>query len=295
MSYQSPYFKNTDEDPEYEARKVLAEVDWDGSLPIDLIDICEKYGLEYIFAPDSSMQEEGSTKFREEGDFYIFINTKDSDCVDGFSNNLTKRRRQRFTFAHELAHCSYESHTDLNVQVELGNKKNPHGRMYQKVRENQANQFAAHLLMPREAFRKFSRQVGWTNISRLIQRATNEFDVSMEVAAQQISRLAEYPCISILFDRNGTPKRTPVYSEEFKETKLFYPKHQNVPGGTAAEQLLSTSNQNAQSRKKFPDASIWFIEAPDWRAEKFSITETSLRLGQYGVLTFLEVSEVETY
>ena len=250
MNYQSPYFQDTDEDPEYEARKVLAEIGWDGSLPIDLLYICEMYGLECIFASDPSMREEGTTKFRSEDDFYIFINTDKTDCIDGFSNTPTKRRRQRFTLAHEIAHCIYESHTNFRLQQKFNNARNPHRKNYEKIRENQANQFAAYLLIPREAFQKFSKRYGWSDISRLIQQTANEFDVSMEVAAQQTARLSDYPCISILFHLNGIPKRVPVYSDEFRETKLFYPKSQNAPEGTAAAQLLSQSNQSVMVKKK---------------------------------------------
>jgi Zn-dependent peptidase ImmA (M78 family) len=196
MKYSNPCFENTNEDPEYEAGKVLAEISWDGILPIDVLTICEMYGLECLFDADPSMQEEGTTKFRGDGDFYIFINTHNTDCIHGFSNNQTKRRRQRFTLAHELAHCIYKSHVNLQLQQNLSDKNNPHSKTYTKIREDQANQFAAYLLVPKKAFQKFSRQVGWNNIAQLIQQTSDEFDVSLEVAAQQIARLANYSCIT---------------------------------------------------------------------------------------------------
>ena len=117
----------------------------------------------------------------------------------------------------------------------------------------------------------------------------------MEVAAQQIVRLADYPCISILFKPDGEPKKVPVYSDDFKETGFFYSKSQNAPEGTAAAQMLSNLNQNQQVKKSFPDAAIWFPNTPDWKVEKFSVAETSFRLGQYGVLSFLEINEIDTH
>lgn len=293
MRHSNPSFEKTNENPEYEAERVLVETGWDGALPIDMLAICEMYGLDCFFDADSSMQEEGTTKFRADGDFYIFINTHNTDCINGFSNNQTKRRRQRFTVAHELAHCTYKSHINLQLQQNLSNKKNPHSKNYIKLREDQANKFAAHLLVPRKAFKIFSRQVGWNNISKLIEKTADTFDVSLQVAAQQIARLANYPCITILFDSNGNPKRIPVYSDDFQETKLFYPKDQVVPRGTAGAQMISGLNQNQQTKKCFKDASTWFPDAPDMRAEKFSIVETSIRIGKYGILTFLEIDEVD--
>jgi hypothetical protein len=292
MVYRNPYFEKTDENPEYEAGKVLSEIDWDGTLPVDVLTICEMYGIEYVFGSDPSMREEGTTRFRGEGDFYIFINTFNSDCPDGFSGDQTKRRRQRFTFAHELAHCIYKSHTDLQLQQNLSNKNNPHSRTYTRIREDQANQFSAHLLVPKKAFQQFSRQVGWTDIAKLIQKTADKFDVSLEVAAQQIARLANYPCITILFDNNGNPKRVPVYSRDFQETKLFYHKNQIAPEGTLAAQISCDLHQT-QKVKKFSDASIWFPDEADWKTRKFSIVETSIKKGKYGTLTFLEIDEVE--
>jgi hypothetical protein len=291
MKYCNPQFEGTNEDPEYESGKVLFQIGWDGNLPIDLLEICDMFGLECIFGSDPSMAEEGTTKFCGEGDFYVFINTHNTDCVDGFSNNQTKRRRQRFTLAHELAHCTYKSHSDLKLQQNLGAASNPHAKSYIKVREDQANQFAAHLLVPRKAFKTFSRSVSGNDIATLIQLASEQFDVSLEVAAQQASRLADYPCITILFDKAGIPKRTPVYSSDFQETRLFYPKNQDAPKRTAVAQMLSGSNQNQKSKKRFPDASIWFPEAPDWKAGKFSVVETSISTGEYGFVTFLEIND----
>jgi hypothetical protein len=96
-----------------------------------------------------------------------------------------------------------------------------------------------------------------------------------------------------LFDGNGNPKRVPAFSVDFQETKLFYPKSQVIPRGTAAAQMLSGSNQSQQATKRFPDASTWFPDAPDWRAEKFSVVEISIKIGRYGILTFLEIHELE--
>jgi hypothetical protein len=290
MNYSSPFFSSTDEDPEYEARKVLSEIGWDGTLPVDPLHICEMYGIECVFGSDSSNREEGSTKFRGEGDFYIFINTYGTDREDGFSSDQVKRRRQRFTLAHELAHCIYKSHTDIELQKSLSNQSNPHSKKYVKIRESQANRFAAYLLIPRKSLKEFSKRFYRSNISSQIQNVADTFDVSMEVAAQQIATLAEFPCICILFNQNGIPKKIPAYSEDFQDTRLFYPKHQEIPQGTGAARMLSKSNQDRTINRVFTDASVWFPEKP-WIAENFSLKETSISLGKYGIISFIEIRE----
>jgi hypothetical protein len=273
--------------------KVLAGISWDGTLPIDLIEICIRNDFEYIFDADASVKEPGKVKHREDGSFFIFINTYNSDCKTGFSSDQTIRRRQRFTLAHELAHCVYNSHTNLDLQQSLTNRSNPHRKSYIKIREDQANQFAAHLLIPRKSFDDFSKKVGWKDIHKLIIETSQTFDVSLEVAGQQIAKLAKYSCIAIPFKINGEPKRVPSYSPDFAETKLFYPKSQSAPDGTLANKMLSGSNMKDVDKKEYRDASIWFPDLNSSKAEKFKITEWSIKLGQHGVLSFLEVEDLD--
>jgi|GEM_PF-6711703 len=293
IRYRSPYFENVNEDPEYEVNKVLAQIGWDGTIPIDLIEICDMYAFDVKFDPVPEMKEEGTTKFRQEGEYYILLNTHGTDCEDGFSSDRTRCRRQRFTLAHEIAHCIYKSHTDIELQCNLQHPSNPHARNYTRKREEQANLFAAHLLIPRKAFKDFSRSIGWNNIAKLIHQTSESFDVSIEVAIQQIARLADFPCIAILFKQDGSPLRTPSYSPDFSETGLFYGKSQDVPSGTVAAQMLAGQKNSKQVQRKYQSASIWFPDMYEWKTEKFSVTETSISNGRYGVVSFLEIEELD--
>jgi hypothetical protein len=292
--HRNPYFEQVNEDPEYEVRKVLSQIGWDGSIPIDLLKICDMYGFEVEFSSVPEMKESGTTKFFGDGDFRIVINTYNTDCVDSFSSNQTQLRRQRFTLAHEIGHCVYKSHTNINLQRNLQNPNNPHSRSYIKQREEQANLFAAHLLIPCEAFKKVLRITGWRDVAILVQHISKNFDVSIQVAVQQIARLADFPCIAILFQIDGTPLRTPTFSPDFTETPLFYGKNQALPSGTLAYQMLNGNNANQHDKRKYRDASTWFPDIAEWKAEKFSVTETSISVGQYGIAAFLEIEELDS-
>jgi Zn-dependent peptidase ImmA (M78 family) len=289
MKHLNPDLENTNEDPEYEVRKVLEQIQWDGTLPIDLLKICDKYDFECRFKPEEKMAEPGTTKFISAEDFYILINTHNTDCEDGFSSNPSMRRRQRFTLAHEIGHCIYKSHSNFYLQKNLTDKSNPYSKGYIKKREAQANEFAAHLLVPKKAFEKISRRI--SNMTKLIESTSEEFDISLEVAIQQIAKLANYPCITIIFDPSGIPKRIPTFSADFQETKLFYPKDLPIPNNTLAHRILNTETQDSKGERSFSEASTWFPDTPPWRAEKFSIKETSIKTGKYGVATILEVME----
>lgn len=295
-NHRNPFFEKVDEDPEYEVGKVLKEIGWDGlSLPIDLIEICDMYGFAYQFTPCPEMEEKATVEFYGQGDFKIIINTYDTDKSDDFSENAVCRRRQRFSLAHEIGHCIYASHTDVALQQNLQNPSNPHSKSYIKRRENQANQFAAHLLIPRKAFDIRSRKFGWDDIDQLIQFISETFDVSYQVALQQTAVLADFPCLALLFKRNGSLLRMPSFSPDFKETKLFYPKWQNAPEKTGAKKLLGDSIAKDSVRKRYRDASDWFPNLPEWKTEKYEIIEISIPLGKYGVGTFLEINELDEY
>lgn len=287
--HRNPHFEKVNEDPEKEANKVLLQVSWDESVPVDLIEICDMSDIEVKFLSKPEMKEHGKTKFMDNGDFYIVINTYGTDCLDGFSSNKTKSNRQRFTLAHEIGHCILESHRDINLQQNLENPANPHSNEYKRYREEQANLFAAHLLIPRKSFKKLSNKVGWNNPHKLIQKVSQDFSVSMQVAVQQMTRLADFSCIAILFDESGLPIRTPTYSSDFSETGLFYGKNQLLPEGTIAYQVLKNSIPGGS--KKYRDASIWFPEQ-EWKADKYSVIENSIKAGKYGVISFLEIEEI---
>jgi IrrE N-terminal-like domain len=293
FKHRNPFFENVNEDPEYEVKRVLAQIGWDGSIPIDLLEICDMYGFEVKFSSIPDMKEAGTTKILGDGDFHILINTHNTNCIDGFSTNQTQLRRQRFTLAHEIGHCIYKSHTDINLQKNLQNPSNPHSKSYVRRREDQSNLFAAHLLIPREAFKKVLKITTWRDTAILIQQISEDFNVSIQVAIQHIARLAEFPCIAILFDVNGISIRTPSYSSDFIETRLFYGKDQNLPSGTLANQMLNGNNSNQYDKKKYRNASIWFPDITRLKADRFSVVETSINTGPYGIASFLEIEELD--
>lgn len=286
----NPYFENVNEDPQYQARKLLSESYWNGSLPVNLLDLCEVNDFPCQFIDDPRMDAPGTTKFYDDNTFCIFINTHGSDCLDGFSKQKSWLRRQRFTLAHEIGHCVYKSHNNIKLQQKLSAPSNPHAKSYRKWREAQANYFAANLLIPHESFKKWAHRK-WGNIARLIEETADKFEVSIQVAIQQVARLSDYYCIALLFDKDGSLMRVPEYSSDFTETGLFYEKNQVAPEGTMAAQFLCGENLGLKGRRQHRDAAIWFPNAYAWKAEKYSIKETSFNLGSFGVASFLEIEE----
>ncbi len=293
--YRSPNFERVDENPKLEAEKLLSDIDWEGKLPIDLLAICSQCDYEVRFEPRSDLPTiPGKVQHVGVGDFYILINTHDTDNPNGFSSNDSLRRRQRFTLAHEISHCTFKSHTDLGLQVDLHDKNNPHRVSYAKKQESQANEFACHLLIPEKAYRPIEKKTGWKNVNTLVNEVVTNFDVSRQTAIQQMARLAQFPAIAILFKSDGMPLRVPVYSSDYSDIGgLFFGKDQPVPDNTAAANLLDGKFNDNFMSKTFRSLDPWFNNLPDWKNEKYGIKETSIQLGQHGVATFLEIIDQE--
>lgn len=291
-SYRSPNFERLDENPKMEAQKLLSQIGWEEELPINLLELCSQFDYEVRFESHPDLQKcGGKVQYVGVGDFYIIINTHDTDNPTGFSNNDSLRRRQRFTLGHEISHCTYKSHTDLCLQVDLQNKNNPHHVSYVKKQEWQANEFARHLLIPEKAYRRIEKNTGWRSVNTLLSEVVNSFDVSSQVAIQQMARLAQFAAIAILFKPNGIPLRPPIYSADFQDINLYFGKDQPVPENTPAANLLDGKFTDNTMIKTYDSLDLWFPSAFDWKKEKYGVKETSIRLGEYGVATFLEIIE----
>jgi hypothetical protein len=286
----NPYFANISENPEYAVRKMLAQVEWEGEVPVDLIGLCDMYDYPYIFEERPSMREEGTTEVYE-GQNRIVINTAGQVPTDDFSEDDTQRRRQRFTLAHEIGHCALRSHTDTDLQQSLDEKNNPHRTSYQKQKENQANSFAANLLIPTEHFRQFLKGKSLKDLKALVQEISDTYDVSIEMAVQRLAAAVRFPCITIVF-QDGKAKRVPAFSAAFQETGLFFAKGDPIPTSTSAHRLHLGKTDTDFEQTNYRTAGTWFPGKP-WLVEKFKVYERSFTMGSGRVITVLEIEEIE--
>ena len=114
--------------------------------------------------------------------------------------------RKRYTIAHEIGHYVHPFHRGnsdegfyckaKDLAIERAKPNDRHSRM-----EQQANEFAAELLMPSTAISDFIRQNGEANILHVLELARRH-EVSREAAARRyIPRLDE--AAAIVFSKNG--------------------------------------------------------------------------------------------
>ena len=135
------------------------------TLPIDLTTLAKKLNIAVQYE-DLDSDISGFLVIRNEKSI-IALNKKHS------------KNRQRFTFAHEIGH--YRLHRNLGEEQLFLQKKLTYfkSEKYSKDAnmEKEANQFAAHLLMPKEV------------IKNLI--STHNFDVSKERDFSKLSKMLQ--------------------------------------------------------------------------------------------------------
>ena len=128
-------------------------------------------------------------------------------------------RRQRFTFAHELAHTFF-FRLDCQPPVAIDSVPN-----YLEL-EEACDRAAAQILVPISSLRRFTR--GLEAVSpKLVVDVSNRFSVSIAVALRRLSALTDFdsnPIGILLVERNGTPEHR-ITSMFFKTGLLpFLPK-----------------------------------------------------------------------
>lgn len=118
---------------EERAEKVLSDFGI-ASIPIDVITIAKKSN---ILIRKARSEKFSGLLYRKDDTAFMAISSSESDV------------RQRFTIAHELGHFFMHPNKDTFVDFR-DNKKN----IARGIKEIQANQFAAALLMPRKFIEK---------------------------------------------------------------------------------------------------------------------------------------------
>jgi Zn-dependent peptidase ImmA (M78 family) len=147
-------------------------------------------------------------------------------------NEAARAGRRRFTIGHELGHFLILTHKPVEPAKFLcsredmrrwtGEQNDRYARM-----EVEANQFAALLLMPPPALRKFIQQKGDPDLRHVIELAKH-FDVSKEAAAHAYAQYHS-ETIAIVVTHNGVVLRA---HRSLKFPRLSAPHGKRVPGGS---------------------------------------------------------------
>ncbi len=112
----------------------------------------------------------------------------DGDALISIKSSIREYSKKRFTVAHEIGHFSVPGHiTPMQFIFQCTDDDlNNFGR--QKVKESEANEFAAELLMPEEIFRKKLRIHDLSY--ELIQDLTADFETSLTATSIRFVELS---------------------------------------------------------------------------------------------------------
>ncbi len=147
----------------YEAARQILEVHWDKTLPVNPVAVANSMGVKVFFSPDLGV----SGKFVEHNGLpAIYIDQNEP------------LNRKRFTIFHELGH----------YVMKHGERPRDKYRVYDKYNfipeESEANNFAAEMLMPREAVEFYAREKDYT-----LSELASIFAVSESAMAIRLERL----------------------------------------------------------------------------------------------------------
>lgn len=148
---------------------ILSEVAFDENNPeIDVEEIAQKLGftLEYVFMEESGKLEDTTIKV----------------------NLLDHEVRQRFTIAHEIGHFLLHEPSDVMYRdVTLKSYKS----IVERIKERQANGFAAELLMPKrllsQLINEYLKENNWDSLLDDIQFETLLKDISKKLNVSKSS------------------------------------------------------------------------------------------------------------
>lgn len=148
-------------------------------LPVPIVQLATDLGIDVYETDEFHDNLSGSLK-NEDGKFVIYVNANQSP------------RRKRFTIAHEIAHYMLHrskigaEHVDLVKQPspELHREEGVSMTAEERKLEQEANELAADILMPKDAFLR-----EWEKATDIVEVA-NVFKVSVSAATVRSLKLA---------------------------------------------------------------------------------------------------------
>ncbi len=244
--------------------------------PMDLLDVAHRKGISTSFGAYGKGFD-GMLEYKQ-GRFHIFGNL---DRLG--SQNST---RARFTMAHELGHYYIDGHRNLLASGEIPPHLSRCEFESSQLAEQEADHFAANLLMPEGRFRKAAkgRATGFECILRLVKA----FGTSLTSTAVRYVALDIWPSVLIKWHWRGYRWKS-FSSSMFRRhfSQMF-----EVPGKLAED----CATLKALTQEPAPDcgyfrngtlSSAWF---PFVKHDDFLdvvLVEEAIPLGRYGALTLL--------
>lgn len=194
--------------------------------------------------------------------------------------------RARFTAAHELGHFYIDEHRNALASGRVPPHLSHCEFESPLLAEQEADHFAANLLMPARRFSRAAPAAGMGFDSVLAMVHT--FQVSLSSAAVRYANLNVYPCMVLKWHWRGTVWKCVSNSMFRRRFRQVFELPERLPPDSATRQALD--------QKKPPDcgyfrtgtlASLWFPWVRRDDLLDVVLTEEAVPMGRYGALTML--------
>lgn len=194
--------------------------------------------------------------------------------------------RARFTLAHELGHYFLDAHRNALLRGMAPSHASFCEYESKEMVEQEADCFAASLLMPASRFKDAAKKAGQglPGILKLKQA----FQTSVASTAIRYAGLGIKPCVVMKWNNNGYQWKW--LSSEAREagiSKTIELKSQIPPGSVTDEALNAKLNPASGYFQRGTLASAWFPRIFAGSQSDIILLEQAVHLGRFGVLTFL--------
>jgi len=256
--------------------EVLAEYIADTYFPSSRVEpesIAGKVGISYCYG----RYEDAFDGMLEcdDGDFHIYGNL---DRV-----KYPEHARARFTFSHELGHYFLDEHRNAIAGI-AGSHASFADYQSNNPVEQEADAFAAALLMPKKRFNKAARRRRPS--VRTIRELVEQFGTSYASTAIRYAR-SNTNSVSVM--RWTSDERKWCWSSDdmqniTKQNKMFK-QTSDVPKNSLTHELLRSKTPSCESRGT--TLSAWCPYVYSGSASDKIMIEEAMSLGEYGVMTLL--------
>lgn len=245
------------------------------SMPTDLAGLIERAEISMDF-DDYGDAFDGLIE-HQNGHFHIYCNL--AKC-SGDPNS----GRARFTLAHELGHYFIDEHRNaLKSGLAPAHAYNADRPSELRI-EREADHFASALLMPSTTFQR-ELKIGRGGLQGILD-VSSTFQVSRQSAAKRYVSLSGVPCAIVVF-RNGYVPWWNISPELVACGMTGAIRKEAVIHGSATEEAQLTDD-NSRVFESTTTASYWFWNVAQGGARDIVLREQAIKLGSYGVLTFLQ-------
>ncbi len=166
------------------SERLIQKYGLDEKIPVNLDKLLDAYNIVVTPTDFKELRDfpEIAKEEKERGEILGAVAIQDDDLRILYRNS-DSRHRQKFTIAHELAHCCLNADS-LAENGHIEYRKDISGSSGD-IKEENANTFAGELLIPKTALDKIYAKVDNPDITTL----SNVFDVSKNVMRERLKKL----------------------------------------------------------------------------------------------------------